>query len=132
MENNGINNERREADRQALMMVTTLTERVSDVIKHFDDYRSKQEAMQIIVAAKLAEHEKLVIKGLTSWRWIALLSSIVAAGVVISYTEFMTLKESVLKHHAEWEIRKQYQDAINTKNEEQFKALMGTWRKDAK
>jgi hypothetical protein len=123
MDENDVSHERRESDRQALIMVTTLTERVSTIIRRFDDYGAKQEAVQMLVAAKLEEHEKLVIKGLTSWRWIALLSSIVAAGVVMVYTEFTDLKDSVIKHHVESDIRVKYQDDMNTRFDEQLKTL---------
>jgi hypothetical protein len=126
-----INYERREADRQALTLVTTLTERIASLIKRFDDYGIRQEKIQKEVADKLLEHETLVIRGMTSWKWIALLSGIVAGGIVLSYTEFITLKESVLKHHTESDIRKQYQDEINTRVVEQLKELREDGHKNA-
>jgi hypothetical protein len=131
VENNNISYERRESDRQALDMVVTLTERIASLIKRFDDYGIRQEKIQTTVADKLEEHEKLVIRGMTSWKWIALLSGIVAGGIVLSYTEFITLKDSVLKHHTEWEIRKQYQDEINTRVVEQLKELREDGHKNA-
>jgi hypothetical protein len=130
VENNDISHERRVADRLALDMVITLTERISSLIKRFEEYATRQDRVQKEVADKLLEHETLVIKGITSWKWIALLSGFVMAGVAVSFTEFMSLKESVQAHHIESAMLKQSQLEFNRKIELRTRGQQGDVTKD--
>jgi hypothetical protein len=124
--------QRRADDRAALGLVYTLTERVSTVIQRFDDYAKSQEAVQTKIREKLDDHEEMVIKALTSWKWFAAivsaLSGVTVGLFVWGYTEFTALRTSVVVHHVEAAQFIKKQEAINEAVEEQIKLLMGAGR----
>jgi hypothetical protein len=100
-----LSHHRRQDDRYALSLVYTLTERVSAIIRRFDDYSQEQKEIQGNIKVKLDNHEALVIKTLNSWHWftviITLLSSSIAGIGVYGYNQFALIRDSVIVHHAE-------------------------------
>jgi len=127
--NNDEYPQRRADDRAAMGLVYTLTERVSTIIQRFDDYADKQEAAQRDMRIKLDSHETMVIKALNSWQWFAMIVSVLSgciAGLFVwGYTEFTTLRDSVLLHHNDAAQFIKRQEDINQTVEEQIKMLMG-------
>jgi hypothetical protein len=128
--------QRRADDRAAMGMVYTLTERVSSVIQQvstvierFDDYAEKQETVQKDIRIKLDNHEVMVIKALNSWQWFAMIVSVLSgciAGLFVwGYTEYTTLRDSVLLHHNDAAQFIKRQEDINETVEEQIKMLLG-------
>jgi hypothetical protein len=127
--NNDDYPQRRADDRAAMGLVYTLTERVSAIIQRFDYYAEKQEATQKDIRAKLDSHETMVIKALNSWQWFAMIVSVLSgciAGLFVwGYTEYTTLRDSVLIHHNDAAQFIKRQEDINETVEEQIKMLMG-------
>jgi hypothetical protein len=121
--------QRRADDRAALGLVYTLTERVSTIIQRFDDYADKQETVQRDIRTKLDNHETMVIRALTSWKWFAMIVSVLSgciAGLFVwGYTEYTMLRDSVLIHHNESAQILKKQEDINETVKEQIKMLMG-------
>jgi hypothetical protein len=121
--------QRRADDRAALGLVYTLTERVSAIIQRFDDYADKQDTVQRDIRTKLDNHETMVIKALNSWQWFAMIVSVLSGCIVglfvWGYTEYTTLRDSVLIHHSESEQIWKKQEETNETVEQQIKMLMG-------
>jgi hypothetical protein len=121
--------QRRADDRAAMGLVYTLTERVSAIIQRFDDYAEKQEAVQRDIRTKLDNHETMVIKALTSWKWFAMIVSVlsgcIASLFVWGYTEYTMLRDSVLIHHNESAQILKKQEEINETVEQQIRMLLG-------
>jgi hypothetical protein len=127
--NNDDYPQRRADDRAALGLVYTLTERVSTIIQRFDDYADKQETVQRDIRTKLENHETMVIKALTSWKWFAMIVSVlsgcIASLFVWGYTEYTMLRDSVLIHHNESAQILKKQEEINQTVEEQIRMILG-------
>jgi hypothetical protein len=115
-----LDHQRRADDRIALSLVYTLTERVSSIIKRFDDYSQEQKDVQVNIKTKLESHESLVIQTLNSWHWFTVIITLLSSGIaglgVYGYNEFTDLRDSVLKHHAE--------DAGKTERQNEFNAML--------
>jgi hypothetical protein len=119
--------QRRVDDRATLVMMSTLTERVSSIIKRFDEYAISQKETQAEIKDKLVEHETMVIQTLNSWHWFTVIVSLVSSAVVslgvFGYTEFSSIRDSVLKHHAEDANKTMQQDKINDSLQKQIDKL---------
>jgi hypothetical protein len=124
-----LNNQRRQDDRIALSLVYTLTERVSSIIKRFDDYSQEQKELQTGIRVKLENHETLVIKTLNSWQWftmiVTLLSSSIAGVGVYGYNQFAAIRDSVIAHHAEDASKTARQEERNLMIEKRISKLEG-------
>jgi hypothetical protein len=124
-----LNHQRRQDDRIALSLVYTLTERVSAIIRRFDDYSQEQKDVQTGIRSKLDAHESLVIKTLNSWHWFTMIVTLLSSGIVglgvYGYNEFTAIRDSVLAHHAEDAGKTLRQNEYNEDFDTRIKRLEG-------
>jgi hypothetical protein len=118
---------RRANDRDTLYIVDILAQKMANFIDRFDKFVALETDSHDKITETLLRHEELVIKTVTSWKWVTTLSGIIGALMmslgIFFYQELTDLKAAVLVHHTQDSLRVQRQESINDELDAKLKNL---------